>query len=367
MPEPTNGEPGGPTGTQRFRADESAQPPAPTRSGSAAVPLPRRRPRDEPVEPAAAAGRPEAPEDRTPVDPWAGTDTTGWDLLSIELPPLPPTPPDPSAPSTPPAPFTPPAPSTPSALRQPQPPSAGPADPASPPTGPAAIPSTAPAPTGVPAPPPNSSPVPSPADSARPPAPTRPTSKPTGTARSRNRRKWPWVLVFVLACCCGSPAYWAAPVLNQFPVHAALPTEFRDLRLREDQISRQTAAELARRVDEAHWTASDTFAGIYRTRAGKQVTVFGATGIWLAPKSAAEDELERLTGEYALGASQVVGTGVHGRHGRCAVGHDDGTDVVVCTSVDHSSIATAVFTRLSVGDSAILLGALRKQIVTQSD
>lgn len=175
------------------------------------------------------------------------------------------------------------------------------------------------------------------------------------------------MLLVVIACCCGGPAYWAAPLLNQFPAHAALPSEFRDLRLREDRSSRQTAAELARRVDEAHWTASDTFAGIYTTRAGKQVTVFGGTGIWLTPKSAAENEMERLTGEYALGAAQVVGTGVHGRHGRCAVGHDDGTDVVVCTSVDHSSIATAVFTRLSVADSAVLLGALRKQIVTQPD
>ncbi|WP_027644864.1 hypothetical protein [Salinispora oceanensis] len=360
MPEPTNGEPGGPTGTQRFRADETAQPPAPTRSGPAAAPLPRRQPRNESVEPAAPAGRPEAPEDRTPVDPWAGTDTTGWDLLSIELPPLPPIPPDRSGPSTP-APF----PS--STPRQPQPPSAGPTEPASPPTGHPAVPPAAPAPTGVPAAPPNSCPVPSPDDSARPAAPARPTSKATGAAPRRSRRKWPWVLLFVIACCCGGPVYWAAPILSQFPAHAALPTEFRDLRLRDDHSSRQTATELAQRVDEAHWTATDTFAGIYQTRAGKQVTVFGGTGIWLTPKSAAEDEMERLTGQYALGASQVVGTGVRGRHGRCALGQDDGADVVVCTSVDHSSIATAVFTRLSVADSATLLGALRKQIVDQSD
>ncbi|WP_050563704.1 hypothetical protein [Salinispora pacifica] len=425
MPEPTNAEPDGPTRTQRFPADGSTQPPAPAGSGSAAAPLPRRRSRAESSEPAAAEGRPEAPEDQTPVDPWAGTDTTGWDLLSIELPSTPPAPsapsapfpspappapsapsapfpspappapsapsapfpsPAPPAPSAPSAPFPSPAPPAPSAPSAPfpspappapsapfpssaprQPPSAGPAAAASPPAGYAAVPSAAPAPTDAPAPAHHSHPTPPPAGFASPLAPGRPTSKPTGSAPSRNRRKWPWALLFVIACCCGGPAYWATPVLNQFPAHAALPTEFGDLHLREDHHSRQTTAELARQIDEAHWTASDTFAGIYRTGAGKKVTVFGGTGLWLAPKSAAEAEIERLTGQYALGPAQVIGTGVRSRHGRCALGHEDGTDVVVCTSVDHSSIATAVFTRLSVADSATLLGALRKQIVVQPD
>ncbi|WP_026184611.1 hypothetical protein [Salinispora vitiensis] len=371
MPEPTNAEPDGPTRTQRFPADGSAPPPAPAGSGSAAAPLPRRRPREESIEPAAAEVRTEAPEDRTPVDPWAGTDTTGWDLLSIELPPTPPTSPAPFPSPAPPAPLpssappAPPAPLPSSAPRQPS--AAGPAAAASPPTGYAAVPAAAPAPPGHPAPAHNSHPTPRPAGAASPPAPGGPTSKPTGAAPSRNRRKWPWALLFVIACCCGGPAYWATPVLNQFPAHATLPTAFGDLHLREDHGSRQTAAELARQMDEAHWTASDTFAGIYRTGAGKQVTVFGGTGLWLAPKSTAEAEMERLTGQYALGPSQAVGTGVRSRHGRCALGHDDGTDVVVCTSVDHGSIATAVFTRLSVPDSATLLDALRKQIVVQSD
>ncbi|NYT94793.1 hypothetical protein [Salinispora sp. H7-4] len=343
MPEPTNAEPDGPTPTRRFPADGSAPPPAPAGSGSAAVPLPRRQSREESIKPAAAAGRPEAPEDQTPVDPWAGTDTTGWDLLSIELPPSPPTPSSPPTQPTQPAPPTPSAPPT----RFPSP--------------------AAPAPTGAPASSDHSYPAPRPAGSASPPAPGQPTSKPTGAAPSRKRRKWPWALLFVIACCCGGPAYWVTPVLNQFPAHAALPTAFGDLHLREDHHSTQIAAELARQVDEAHWTASDTFAGIYRTGAGKQVTVFGSTGLWLAPKSAAEAEMERLTGQYSLDPSQAVGTGVRGRHGRCAPGHDDGTGVVVCTSVDHSSIATAVFTRLSVPDSATLLDALRKQIVVQSN
>lgn len=174
------------------------------------------------------------------------------------------------------------------------------------------------------------------------------------------------MLLLTIACCCGCPAYWITPVVNQFPASAALPDEVKDLRLREDDHSARTAAKLEAQVDEAHWMASDTFAGIYRTRAGKQVTVFGGTGFWFRPESKAEGEIARLTDRYALDEAQVFDTGIRGRHGRCAIGHDDGTDVVVCTSADHGSIATAVFTRLSVDDSATLLGALREQIVTRN-
>ena len=54
---------------------------------------------------------------------------------------------------------------------------------------------------------------------------------------------------------------------------------------------------------------------------------------------------------------------MRGRHERCAVGRPADGDVVVCTSVDYGSIATGVFTRLSVPDSADLLATLRGQIV----
>ncbi len=114
----------------------------------------------------------------------------------------------------------------------------------------------------------------------------------------------------------------------------------------------------------AHWLAEDTFAGVYTTNAGKRVTIFGSTGFRFAPATEADAEIERLTEPYALGESQVMESDVRGRHVRCAVGRSDGDGVVVCTSVDHGSIATAVFTNLSVDDSARLLGTLREQIVT---
>lgn len=325
MPEPTSAEPAGPTGTRKFQVGEAADPPASPGSGSATAPPPRERPWDESVESRTTGDHLGAPEDRTPVDPWAGTDTSGWDLPSAELPPTPPAP------------------------TRPYSGAAGPVSP--PPTAHPVIPPAPPAFTNYPTP--------------TPPPHVRPGTKGYGPTRARKRRKWPWALLLTIACCCGCPAYWITPVVNQFPARAALPDEVKDLRLREDDHSARTAATLEAQVDEAHWMASDTFAGVYRTRAGKQVTVFGGTGFWFRPESQAEDEMARLADRYALDEAQVFDTGIRGRHGRCAIGHDDGTDVVVCTSVDHGSIATAVFTRLSVDDSATLLGALREQIVTQ--
>ncbi|PZF86205.1 hypothetical protein C1I99_29095 [Micromonospora deserti] len=172
------------------------------------------------------------------------------------------------------------------------------------------------------------------------------------------------MLLLTLACCCGCPAYYAAPVATQYPANAALPAEVDDLRLRDDSRSQATARQLETEVRKAHWLADETFAGIYTTSTGKRVTVFGGTGFRLTPEADADAEITRLAEQYALGEAQVVDTGVRGRHERCAVGRADGTDVVVCTSVDHGSIATAVFTRLSVPDSAALLGTLREQIVT---
>ncbi|MGW1453315.1 hypothetical protein ACWCO3_34605 [Micromonospora sp. NPDC002411] len=93
------------------------------------------------------------------------------------------------------------------------------------------------------------------------------------------------------------------------------------------------------------------------------MTVFGGTGFRLTPEADAEAEISRLADRYALATAETVDTGVRGRHERCAVGRADGSDVVVCTSVDHGSIATGVFTRLSVTDSATLLNTLRIQIV----
>ncbi|PWR13740.1 hypothetical protein DKT68_00690 [Micromonospora acroterricola] len=171
------------------------------------------------------------------------------------------------------------------------------------------------------------------------------------------------MLLLTLACCCGCPAYYGFPIAAQYPARAALPEQVADLSLRQDDGSAEAAQQLESEVRQDHWLAEDTFAGIYATSDGKRVTVFGGTGFRLTPEADADAEITRLSERYALNAPETVKTGVRGRHERCAVGRSAGNEVVVCTSVDHGSIATGVFTRLSVSDSAALLDTLRGQIV----
>ncbi|MGY0005880.1 hypothetical protein ACW0Q9_18485, partial [Micromonospora sp. I033] len=179
----------------------------------------------------------------------------------------------------------------------------------------------------------------------------------------RRRRRWPWVLLLSIACCCGVPLWWAQPLSAQYPASASLPDQLDSMRLRQDERSRAAAADLERQVRQAHLLAEDTFAGIYTTSEGKRVTLFGGTGFRLSPESDAQAELDRLTDRYDLAPSVPVETGVRGRYERCAVGRADGDTVVVCTSVDHGSLATGVFTRLSVEDSGRLLDELRQKVV----
>nr|WP_233600216.1 hypothetical protein [Micromonospora sp. M71_S20] len=373
-----------------FPADERpAEPSAPRWSGSAAVPPPKPRKRAwgesaeiPPVPAPPPAPPPEQPEHLTPVDPWAGADTGGWDLPPPPPPPPPPpTLPYPAAPST--RPYSgPPSPPVQSPA-PPEPPRPTPPRVAYPAAPPPAYPVSPPPVASYPVSPPPVSRAPAPARPAPPPPPPpapprqrRATAPPAGPppgqqaprgyapTPARKRRRWPWVMLLMLACCCGCPAYYGVPMASQYPAEASLPAEVADLRLRDDNTSKATAKQLEADVRKAHWLAEDTFAGVYATPAGKRVTIFGGTGFRFTPESDAEDEITRLTGQYSLGEAQVVDTGVRGRHQRCAVGRADGQDVVVCTSVDHGSIATAVFTRLSLDDSATLLGTLREQMVT---
>ncbi|WP_431948177.1 hypothetical protein [Micromonospora marina] len=371
---------------------------APRWSGSAVVPPPPpRRPvwgesaEPTPVPPLAS------PEHATPVDPWAGVDTTGWELHAPELPPPTPTlpytapwttpgdphPAHPAPPAAHPNPPAPPAPqpappahAAPPAAR-PVSPYAGPTRPVSPPHNPPypgpARPVSPPHHPGAPAARPVAPPpVAPPAKPGRSPKQRRgkagpPAAPPPGwqqpPKRTRRRRRWPWLLLLSVACCCGVPLWWIQPVSSQYPASATLPDRIDSMRLRQDQSSRATAEELKSQVRESNLLAEDTFAGIYTTNDGKRVTLFGSTGLRFSPESDAKSEIDRLAGDYALKESVAVDTGVRGRYERCAVGRADGDSVVVCVSADHGSLTTGVFTRLSVDDSGRLLDDLRQRVV----
>ncbi|MEH1168207.1 hypothetical protein V6V47_22755 [Micromonospora sp. CPCC 205539] len=345
----------------------TAAAPAPKWSGSAPVPppLPRRRAWGESAEPTPPQPIPaQPPEHQTPVDPWAGVDTGSWDLPHAELPPLPPTLSYPTPPQTrqwsgPPAPPVGPHPLP--AAPQP-PPVARPVStprPVSPP-----LPASPPRPVSPPA-------VPKQRRGRRTVAPP-PVTPPPGwqppqgyvPVKVRRRRRWPWLLLLTLACCCGCPAYYGTPIASQYPAQAALPEQVADLSLRRDDRSETDARRLKDEMRQQHLLAEDTFAGIYSTADGKRVTIFGDTGFRWNPEGDADSEITRLSERYKLGTPETVDTDVRGRHERCAVGRSAGSEVVVCTSVDHGSMATGVFARLSVSDSAALLDTLRAQIVT---
>ncbi|MEH0938797.1 hypothetical protein [Micromonospora psammae] len=359
---------------------ETPEPPAPRWSGSAAVPPPppRKRAWGESAEPTPAPPPLPVgpPEHQVPVDPWEGVDTTGWDLHPADLPALPPTRPYETPPPTRPYEAPPPAHPYPAppADPYPAPPVAHPYPPP-----PVAHPYPAPPVAARPVSPPPLSPPPPPPPPVRPKrAPKQRRARPEPVAPPpgwqapkgyvpvpvRRRRRWPWVLLLTLACCCGCPAWFGQPMWEQYPARAALPGQVADLTLREDTRSKATVKELEADVREANLLAEDTFAGVYTTTDGKRVTVFGDTGFRFRPEADADDALARLKETYQLGEAQPVETRVRGRYERCAVGSSAGSDVVVCTSVDHGSSATAVFTRLSVDDSARLLATLREQIIT---
>ncbi len=355
------------------RVETRAAAPAPRWSGSAPVPPPppRKRAWGESAEPTPVPP-PDSPEHLVPVDPWEGADTTGWDLHSVGLPALPPTLPYPTPQHT--LPYPPPV--SPAPIPPPRP-AARPVPPAPPVARP--VPAAPPVARPVPAAPPMvTRPMPPPA-LAPAPAPKQRRSRPAPAVTAppgwrppkgyvavpvRRRRRWPWVLLLTVACCCGVPLWWVQPLSSQYPASASLPDQVRGLRLRDDESSQATAEKLKTEVGQAHLLAEDTFAGVYATSDGKRVTLFGGTGFRLTPESDADAEIARLTDEYALGDAVPMETGVRGRYERCAVGRMDGDAVVVCTSVDHGSLTTGVFTRLSIDDSARLLDELRTEVVT---
>lgn len=169
-----------------------------------------------------------------------------------------------------------------------------------------------------------------------------------------------------IACCCGVPAYYAKPVWDQYPASPVdpLPSEVRDLELLDNQDSTAAAEQLKQEVRARNLlSGGEAFAGVYGDPNGKRVVIFGSTGFRLSPESAVENEFTRLQDEYGIIAMESMPTGVRGEYRSCGMARVNGDQVVVCTWADHGSLATALFTRLSVADSSDLLTTLRAELI----
>ncbi|WP_460847215.1 hypothetical protein [Phytohabitans suffuscus] len=298
-----------------------------------------------------------------PVDPWADADPLHqpYPHTLLDVPHTPP-------PALPPAPPPPPPPALPPARRQPAAPPPPP-PPLPPPPPPAHLPARQ---VHQPLPDVRKPPKKQKARKGPPPPPPGPPpgwQPPPGYVPvpvRRRRRRWPWVfLLLSLACCCGCPAYFGKPMWEQYPASASLPAEVSDLTLREDAASRRVATQLQADLRGTHMLAEDTFAGVYADGGGKRVTLFGTTGFRFSPESDLEKEITRLTERYGLRQVESIDTGTRGEYLRCGVGKDGQATVAVCGWADHGSLATGVFTRRSVGDSAALLERLRGTVVSR--
>jgi hypothetical protein len=166
-------------------------------------------------------------------------------------------------------------------------------------------------------------------------------------------------------CCCGVPAYYAWPAARQYPVSATLPDTVGDLTLRDDDASKRAAARLTQQLRDENASVDGVFAGIYGDRNGKRVTVYGVTGLRLAPGSDAQKQLNRLAGTYGITTTKSFGLGESGAHEVCGVGRDGKTGVVVCAWADHGSLATVLLSRRSLAESADLVGVLRSAVLTR--
>jgi hypothetical protein len=166
-------------------------------------------------------------------------------------------------------------------------------------------------------------------------------------------------------CCCGVPAFYAWPAARQYPVSANLPDTVADLTLRDDDASKEAADRLAQQMRDQNASVDSVFAGVYGDRNGKRVTVFGITGLRLAPGSDAQKELDRLTATYDITGIKTFDAGEAGVHERCGVGRTGKTSLVVCAWADHGSLATVLLTRRSLDDSADLVSVLRSAVLTR--
>jgi hypothetical protein len=173
------------------------------------------------------------------------------------------------------------------------------------------------------------------------------------------------MLLLTFGCCCACPAYYVAPMWQQYPASASTPAEAAGLRKRNDPASTRAVRRLENDVRQQNLLAEDVFAAVYAGYPGQRVTVFGSVGFRLAPKSDLDTEIKRLTPRYGLTAVREVDAGSLGGYQSCGVGATDGPDrdLILCGWADHGSLGVATFSSESLERNAELLREIRATLV----
>lgn len=173
------------------------------------------------------------------------------------------------------------------------------------------------------------------------------------------------MLLLTIGCCCGCPAYFVAPMWQQYPATAGTPTEIGGLTRGDNAASRRIVRDLQAKARSRNWLAEETFAAVYDGGPGWQVRVYGTTGFRLTPERDLESEISEVTAEYALTEVREVDAGPLGGYQRCGFGETDRDDLVLCAWADHGSLGVATFSAGSLDDSAETLRELRESMITQ--
>jgi hypothetical protein len=221
-------------------------------------------------------------------------------------------------------------------------------------------------PVTAPYPPPPPGPYPPPVHAPNPAA----RAVPPYPQSQRRRRRWPWVLAFLVILtlgCCGCCYAWARPYLDEYPALVMVPSQAAGLVLIDDADARRETAVLEGKIRAKRWFAEDVFAAVYaEPGTQRRVTLFGTTEFLLSPERDLAAGMDGLSGDLRLTDIRKVDPGPLGGYARCGTGRRDGQAVAVCAWADHGSMAVALFADRNLDDSAALLRDLREALISRS-
>jgi len=202
-----------------------------------------------------------------------------------------------------------------------------------------------------------------------PPPGYRPGPFPPPPQYRRRRRKWPWVMLFLLALCagcCGGSYAWARPWWVQYPASVNVDAGVAGLAKLGDAGSKKTAEQLQTSLTSDHLDESGFTVAYQDTNDGKaKILVFGVTRLVVDPSRDLEASLGKLGAKIPVQNVREVEPGVLGGEQRCAASRLDGRAATVCGWADHGVIAIGIFAGKDLDEASRSMQSIRAAIVTR--